>query len=626
MAERSRARGLPFGMVLRLSLADLRHEWILSFCLVMAVAAVLSPLLILFGLKFGTIEVLRYRLVQDPRNREIRPMVSTSFDAAWFEEMRQRVGVAFVVPTTRQISATVDAQVQGRDGGKAGDKVSLDLVPTDEGDRLLLENSSPIPGERGAVLSATAAEALGAKPGDSLVLAAKRIKGTVYETAEVALSVDGVLDPRATALSQVFVRLPVLEAVERYKDGQSVPEYGWPGSTPRAYPVFDGLFVVLDAPLDPVREFQLVNNSGFSEIKKIDAAEASELAGYDIGYGLETDRTVYFLSTRAKPVDEDSVAAVGYRLRGLDAALLPWVDPVAAQLVDGSGQVVAELRLADGLDGSPEVAAWNATLSDDPDAPATDWSVVLLPEGVAAPEDARLKVVRGEESLVFPVKVLPGNAPGDTALVPARLAGILNLFGERNLAWDDTLAEFVLGRRGYAGFRLYAATIDDVGSIKADLEARGIPVHTEAERIRDVLELDRYLTLIFLLIAVVALVGGAASLMSSLYASVERKRRDLSVLRLLGLSGGRLWLFPIYQGVCIAVLGFGVAWGFFELMARVINTLFASHLQAAESLCRLEWWHLAGGAAGTVGIAALVGLVAAWRVTSIDPAEALRDE
>ncbi len=622
-------------MVLRLSLSDLRHEWILSFCLVMAVAAVLSPLLILFGLKFGTIEVLRYRLVQDPRNREIRPMVSTSFDQAWFDEMRKRVEVAFIVPTTRQISATVDARLKDVKEGAEEGGLSLDLVPTDLGDRLVLENSSPIPGENGAVLSNTAADALGAEPGDTLILTAKRLKGTEYETAEVPLTVDGVLDPRATALNQVFVRLPVLEAVERYKDGQAVPEYGWPGSTPRAYPVYDGLLVVLDAPLDPVREFQLVNNSGFADIRKIDAAEASDV----IGCELDTDKTLYFLSTRTKPVDEDSVAAVGYRLRGQHPVLLPWVEPFPAALLDESGRVVAEFRAVgltvDQGDGDglfPTAEDWNASLANGadspaPDAPASDWAVVLLPQGVDAPQGkALLKLERGQDSLAFPVTVLPGHAPGDMALVPARLAGVANLFGERNLSWDDTLAEFVLGRRGYAGFRLYAATIDDVARIKEDLEGAGIPVHTEAARIRDVLELDRYLTLIFLLIAVVALVGGAASLMSSLYASVERKRRDLSVLRLLGLSGGRLWLFPIYQGVCIAALGFGVAWGFFELMAKVINTLFAAHLQAAESLCVLTWQHLVLALAGTVGIAVLVGLVAAWRVTSIDPAEALRDE
>src|SRR5262245_45526903 len=80
-------RQTPRGIVLRLSSADLRHEWILTACLIMAVAAVLSPLLLLFGLKYGTIETLRIRLVQDPRNREIRPLVSKSFAKAWIDDL-----------------------------------------------------------------------------------------------------------------------------------------------------------------------------------------------------------------------------------------------------------------------------------------------------------------------------------------------------------------------------------------------------------------------------------------------------------------------------------------------------------------------------------------------------------
>ena len=39
-----------------LAMADLRHEWILTLCLVIAVAAVVAPLLILPGLKHGTVQ------------------------------------------------------------------------------------------------------------------------------------------------------------------------------------------------------------------------------------------------------------------------------------------------------------------------------------------------------------------------------------------------------------------------------------------------------------------------------------------------------------------------------------------------------------------------------------------
>src|SRR6266446_5205669 len=154
----------------RLSSADLQHEWILTACLIMAVAAVLSPLLLLFGLKYGTIETLRFRLVQDPRNREIRPLVSKSFAKAWIEDIRRRADVAFITPMTRQIAATITVLVKER----PEKKVDLDIVPTGAGDALVLENHAPIPQRGECVLTHVAAEELKVRPGETLVATATR--------------------------------------------------------------------------------------------------------------------------------------------------------------------------------------------------------------------------------------------------------------------------------------------------------------------------------------------------------------------------------------------------------------------------------------------------------------------
>ena len=40
----------PVCVVIRLALADIRHEWRMSLCLVLAVAAIAAPLLLFFGL------------------------------------------------------------------------------------------------------------------------------------------------------------------------------------------------------------------------------------------------------------------------------------------------------------------------------------------------------------------------------------------------------------------------------------------------------------------------------------------------------------------------------------------------------------------------------------------------
>lgn len=589
----------PWGLGPGLALADLRHEWVLSVCMVLAVAAVLGPLLVLFGLKHGTIETMRHRLLQDPRNREIRPLASRSFDRKWFEKLASRPEVAFVVPSTRQISAAVEVSLPG------GEAISLDLLPTAPGDPLLLENQAPAPVDGQCVLSEQAAAKLGAKAGDRVILEAKRLVGNRAESGQLTLTVAGVLDPRAGSLPAVYAPLAVLEAVEAFKDGMAVPAYGWPGRAAAAYPVYDGAVVALATELGPVERVRLTSGTGFSRLEALPAGRAPALAGHPLPPGLNA----YLVSTMTRPVGAESVEALRLRLRGQGAVVRPWVRPLAAEIV---------------RDGR----AWPVSLAAGEDSPASGGvqRLIQVPAGGAPPGPALLRFTREGRSLELPVEISAEAAPGALAVAPARLAGLLNLLGQRPVSWDPDAGELRVARRGFASFRLYSARLEDVEGLKLLLETQGLPVHTEAARIRDVSELDRYLTLIYWLVAAVGAAGGAAALAASLYASVQRKRRDLSVLRLLGLSGASLLGFPAWQALGICTGGFLVAAGFFLAMAQVINRLFQAHLNSAESLCVLAPWHLAAALGGVCLIGLAASGLAAWRVARIEPAEALRDE
>lgn len=97
----------PKGLVATLAILDLRHEWILTLCMVLAIAAVLAPLLILLGLKYGTIETMRERLIEDPVNREIKPARTLQLTPNWFQVFSKREDVAFIVPTILRGSSIV---------------------------------------------------------------------------------------------------------------------------------------------------------------------------------------------------------------------------------------------------------------------------------------------------------------------------------------------------------------------------------------------------------------------------------------------------------------------------------------------------------------------------------------
>ena len=60
--------------VARLAFRDYSHEWHISGCFILGLAAVLAPLLVLFGLKYGLVTSMLTALAEDPENREIKPL------------------------------------------------------------------------------------------------------------------------------------------------------------------------------------------------------------------------------------------------------------------------------------------------------------------------------------------------------------------------------------------------------------------------------------------------------------------------------------------------------------------------------------------------------------------------
>ncbi|NWD91984.1 ABC transporter permease, partial [Pseudomonas sp. K5002] len=97
---------MRIALVASLAWQDYRNDAWLSVCSVLALVAVIAPLLVLFGLKFGLVSSLTERLENDPATREIIPLGGGRFSSEFVEQLRQRSDVAFALPRTRQIAAT----------------------------------------------------------------------------------------------------------------------------------------------------------------------------------------------------------------------------------------------------------------------------------------------------------------------------------------------------------------------------------------------------------------------------------------------------------------------------------------------------------------------------------------
>ncbi|MDF2640825.1 MAG: rane protein [Pseudomonas sp.] len=393
-------------LVASMAWQDYRSESRLSACTVLALVAVIAPLLVLFGLKFGLVTSLTERLERDPAVREIIPLGGGRFSTRMIDELARRSDVAFAVPRTRQIAATADLALNGR-------QVSAEMLPTGAGDPLL--GTSPVPARFDAIiLTTTAAEKLGARSGDWVDAAFSRQVAGRLESGRARLQVTAVLPLEAFGRDALFAALNVLEAAEDFRDGRAVPAMGWSGET-------------------------------------------------------------------------------------------------------------------------------------------------------ADPHMQRI----------------------------------------------------------YPAFRLYARTLQDVETLRRHFADQGLPVATQAAAIAQVQSLSHNLSIVFWLIAGLAVAGACAATFAGALAAVERKRRDLSVLRLLGFSSASLLLFVVlqalYSGAFAAALGIGL----YGLAEQGLNRLFAQ--TTGEYVSHLLPRHYLFALLTVLGVSAFAAALGGRRVAQIEASEGIRD-
>ncbi|MCF5469801.1 FtsX-like permease family protein [Pseudomonas syringae] len=392
-------------LIASLAWQDYRSESRLSACNVLALVAVIAPLLVLFGLKFGLIGSLTERLEQDPAVREVIPLGGGRFTTQFIRSLAMRPDVSFALPRTRQIAATADLSLNNQ-------MLNVEMIPTANGDPLLSALPSP-QGLDSVVLSRTAAEKLSAQAGDWLDAAFTRQVSGVLQAQRTRLRVLAVLPLEAFQRDALFASLGLLQAAEDYRDGRAVPALGWLGES--------------------------------------------------------------------------------------------------------------------------------------------------------APEAQRI----------------------------------------------------------YPAFRLYARNLNDVETLRRYFADSGLLVSTQSQAIAQVQSLSRNLSIVFWIIAGLALAGACAAIFAGALASVERKRRELSVLRLLGFSTGALLLFVVLQAVYSGALAALVAAALYGAAELGLNRLFVQ--VAGEYASHLLPRHYLVALFAVLGASAVAAALGGLHVARIEASEGIRD-
>jgi len=595
-------------IITRLAILDLWHEWILTLCMVLAIASILTPLLVLLGLKYGTIQTMHERLMEDPVNREIRPARTLRLSSQWFTQFKQRDDIEFVIPTILRGSSVIRVTTNKK-------RLLIDLVPTDYNDPLILTNNGVIPQQDECVLSYTAAKDLGVKKGDILNAEITRTRDKNKESVQVKLRVVAILNPRADSLTRIYAPFEFVNDVETYKEGRAVYNRNWPGGIVLPPLNYDGLWLLLPQNLTSIDEINLTVSTGLTEIIKVQANEFEQ----ELNFYPPNNYAIYKISAKNNPITTNSLNIVKNKLRGKSAIILPFVNNV--MITDKNNTKIIGLslsKLQTDILGLPELP-WGKF---DINTNFARQGQALLPNNDKSPViSLTSKVIGGE--VVFPVNN-QGASFNKNIIVPIELIGILRTGQINQIIFDQRQKTFLSAKTNYHGFRLYAKSIDDIPELYSYFISQDIDIIAQIQEIEKLKILDKGLTRIFWLIAIVGIAGGMAALIASLYASVERKKRDIGVLRLMGLSCLQVFRFPVYQAIIIVILSNIVAGSGYIAISYTINLMFINEI--GSKICTLPSTYFGLIFIITIVIATLSSLLAAWKTTAIEPAEAIREE
>lgn len=177
----------------------------------------------------------------------------------------------------------------------------------------------------------------------------------------------------------------------------------------------------------------------------------------------------------------------------------------------------------------------------------------------------------------------------------------------------------------YPRARLYAASMDDVPALASDLQANNIDTVSRLADIEAVKAVDRLLGLVFSVIAWLGVAGCAASLVGAFAANIDRKRRDLAMLRLLGYGRGALLGYVSVQACLIAVVGFVVGLGLYAAASHFFDRTLGQTLAAGQYVSLLTASHIVSAFGLALMVALLVSLLGGLMAMRVQPSESLRE-
>ena len=217
--------------IIRLSLADLCYDKKVSFCIIASIISVITPLLLLFSLKYGVVAQLRHQLLNDPQNLEIKIVGNLQLEQQMFDWIAKQPETAFVIPLTRSLNTQADLL-----NDSSHFVNNAEVIPTAKGDPIT-QDMPYLPHKNQILLSSLAAEKMQAAIGSRIKMVITRQLDGKLEKGRTELEVIGIIPEAYYSRAAGFISLDLLIEMEHFYDGyQSEIFLTGTGLTDSSYP------------------------------------------------------------------------------------------------------------------------------------------------------------------------------------------------------------------------------------------------------------------------------------------------------------------------------------------------------------------------------------------------------
>lgn len=574
---------------IRLAFLQLWRERAAACCRVLAMAAILVPLVVLLGLKFGIVSALRDNLLRDPHTLEIS-IISTPepFTEADFAELRRRPEVGWLQPDTGSIFTRVGVQAAADEAESKSTPYSL--IPTAEGDPVLRAADVAAPADDAAVITHKLAEQLQLHEGDEIRVSAWRNR--YQERMQKKFRIAAVLPNRCHASAAVFAPAAFTLEVRRFISAGN----GTPGI---AADLAKGSYAAVVLPPGSAQE-----------VSRALCAYDAKLQTERVGEGGSPEPGSLVVSNAARRLNPAGAAKLLEIAQGHNCKAYPYNPPVSGWLASTGSKLQISGETA--VDGAISECPAPPTLYVAPGCAGTgEDTLCLLSAG-------------GEESRIFCRLRESEGIPAGQALVSPQMLCLLHIAQKYLLLWDYRTGSARYPEQNFFCMRLYANSLENTEPLLRFMEQRGVVCNARLNSIHHVLQLERALDNLFLIICTGAGVGALISFGLSLFNEAELHRRHYATVQLLGAGRGALALIPIVSALAETMAVLCVTFLCFAGLAFLIDFLMMTE-DGSLPPCRLALSHVCTFSAVCFATAFVASLAAAGKVLSISPSEILRE-